>query len=189
MATICAPSVVILPMAQPAAPEIELDSILYIHTTPYLADGWRHALRALDISHIFPLLVTDIIHGSLISKPPPLQHTFIPKNLPSALSLPHIVDDEIAAEVSAKRMSSPFSISEATTIFNGHFRTSPLGLVDKEPGSGKWRTIRHFSKEDAAGNSTNSWLNADDFPTKYYLASTTADYVHPSIDLVHLTYA
>jgi len=77
------------------------------------------------------------------------------------LSLPHIVDNEIATELSARQMSGPFSISEATTIFNGHFRTSPLGLVEKEPGSGKWRTIHHLSKEDAAGDSTNGWLNAD----------------------------
>jgi len=34
----------------------------------------------------------------------------------------------------------------------------------------------------------NGWLNADDFPTKYYLVNMTANYVCPSIDLVHLTY-
>ena len=54
---------------------------------------------------------------------------------------------------------------------------SPLGLVEKVLGSGKWWTIHHLSKEDAAGKSMNGWLNADDFPTKYYSASMTADFV------------
>jgi len=50
----------------------------------------------------------------------------------------------------AKRMSGPFSIIQAETIFNGHFHTSPVGLVEKLPGSGKWQTIHHLSKKDAA---------------------------------------
>jgi len=76
-------------------------------------------------------------------------------------------------------MSRPFSISEVTFIFNSHFHTSPLGLIEKEPGSGKWWTICHLSKEDVARNPTNGWLNADDFPTKYYLVNMMADYVCP----------
>src|SRR5882724_1859469 len=103
MPTIHAPSVAIPPLVQLAAPEIELASILYIHMTLYIADGWCHTLHDSDVSHLFPLLVNDIIYGSPIGNPPPLQHTFILKNLPSGLSLPHIVDDEIATELSAKR--------------------------------------------------------------------------------------
>jgi len=64
-------------------------------------------------------------------------------------------------------MFGPCSISKVTLIFDSHFHTSPLGLVEKEPRSGKWWTIRHLSKEDAASDSMNGWLNADNFPTKY----------------------
>jgi len=87
-------------------------------------------------------------------------------NLPSTLKLPHVIDDEIASELTTKRMSRLFSIVQATAIFGRHFCTSPLGLVEKTPGSGKWRTIHHLSKEDASGGSMNGWLNADDFLTK-----------------------
>jgi len=54
---------------------------------------------------------------------------------------------------------------------------SPLSLVEKDPGSAKWRAIHHLSKEDAHGDSMNGWLNPDEFPTKYYSASMTADFM------------
>ena len=78
------------------------------------------------------------------------------------------------------RMSSPFSVSDAQTIFNGHFHTSPLRLIKKIPGLGKWHMICHLSKEDEFGELTNGWLNVDDFPTKYYSANMTADFVSSS---------
>jgi len=60
-------------------------------------------------------------------------------------------------------MLGPFSITQAELIFNRHFCTSPLGLVKKDLGSGKWWTIQHLCKEDAASKLTNGWLNVDDF--------------------------
>jgi len=102
MPTTHAPSAMILPTVQLAATEIELCSVLYIHMTLYIAYGWCHMLHDSDISHLFPLLVNDIVYGLPIRNPPPLQHTFIPKNLPSTHSLLHIVDDEIASELAAK---------------------------------------------------------------------------------------
>jgi len=131
---------------------------------------------ALDEAH-FPALVNDIIFGSPIGNPPPLHHTFIPDNLPSTTSLPDIIDHEIASELATNQMSGPFSICQAHTIFRGHFRTSPLSLVEKDPGSEKWRAICHLFKEDAHGDSTNGWLNPNEFPTKYYSTSMTADFV------------
>ena len=145
--------------------------------TPYIPDGWRCMLHDLNIAHLFPLLVNDITYGSPIGNLPPLRHTFIPANLSSALNLPHIIDNKITVKLSAGRMSGPFSLDQASTIFEGHFCTSPLGLVEKTPGSGKWLTICHLSKEDADGKSTNGWLNSSDFPTKYYSASMMADFV------------
>ena len=54
-------------------------------------------------------------------------------------------------------MDGPLSIEEAHVIYGGHFHTCPLGLVEK-PGSLDLRMIRHFSKEDKFGHSTNGWL-------------------------------
>src|SRR5882724_6446965 len=121
--------------------------------TPYIPAGWHHVLHDLNIAHLFPLLVNDITYGSPIGNPLPLCHTFIPANLSSALNLPHIIDDEITAKLSAGIMPGPFSLDKASTIFNGNFHTSPLGLVEKVPGSGKWQTIHYLSKEDADGES------------------------------------
>ena len=78
-------------------------------------------------------------------------------------------------------MSGPFTVEEATKIFGGHFRTSPVGLVEKYPGDGKWRMIWHLSKRDEHGHSTNDWVDSADFPTTYYSATTVASYVSPSI--------
>jgi len=172
-----APCAGTLPMGPPPAHATELSSVLYLLMTPYIAKGWRDALNNSVLTSWFPFLVNNISFGSPIGNPPPLHHTFIPGNLPSALGLPHIIDEEIHSKIAAKRLSSPFSISQALIIFNGPFCTSPLGLVEKMPGSGKWHTICHLLKEDEYGNSMNGWLNVEDFPTKYYSANMTADFV------------
>ena len=72
MPIIHAPSAAILPMAQLADPETELGAVLYIHTTLYIADGWHCMLQDSDISHLFPLIVNDLIYGFPIGNPPPL---------------------------------------------------------------------------------------------------------------------
>jgi len=77
----------------------------------------------------------------------------------------------------------PSPLTKLKPFFDGHFWTSPLSLVEKVPGSGKWWTIRHLSKEDVNGELMNGWLNADDFLTKYYSASMTADFVHTALTL------
>ena len=159
--------------------ETELCSVLYKHVTPYIPSAWCSALRIANISHRFPHLVHDLTYSSPIGDPPPLYSTFTPKNLPSATVLPDVITNEIRAELIAGRLSSPFTLNEAHIIFDGHFCTSPLGLVEKHPGDGKWRMIRHLSKTDQDGDSTNGWLDANDFPTKYYSTSMTADFVSP----------
>jgi len=62
-------------------------------------------------------------------------------------------------------MSGPFSNSQADSIFGGHFCTSPLSLIEKDPGSSKWHMICHLSKEGEHRESMNGWLNSNDFPT------------------------
>jgi hypothetical protein len=126
-----------------------LASELYRITTPYKAEGFRIALEEKCLTSRYPNIGTDIKQGSPIGNPPQLTHSFIPPNMKSALQHPQIVDEHIAEEVQAGRMSGPLTLNETHIIFKGHFRTSPLGLTEKEPGNGKFRLIRNLSKRDA----------------------------------------
>ena len=183
-----APSVATNNTLPAAACGTDLDEVLYIHTTPYNADGWSAALTLCNLTSDFPNLVHDIKFGSPIGNPPPLLTTFLPRNLPSTDLFPNIIDHELLEETAGNRMSGPFTEDEARYIFNGHFRTSPVGLVEKYPGDGKWRMIRHLSKTDSDGFSMNQWLDSTDFPTVFYLAATIASYVSPLL-IAHLTNA
>ena len=145
--------------------------------TPYIPGAWKQALADAYLTSAFPNLVHDITYGSLIGNPPPLLHTFIPKNLASATLLPDIIENELLNETSSGRMSRPFSVEEAHVIFNGHFRTSPVGLVEKVPGDGNWRIIRHLSKTDHLGFSPNDALDSHDFPTLFFSAAHVAELV------------
>src|SRR5882724_13262766 len=58
----------------------------------------------------------------------------------------------------------------------GHFKTCPLGLVDK-PGSLDLWMICHFSKDDQFGHSTNSWIDSNDFLMHWFTAATIANFV------------
>ena len=74
-------------------------------------------------------------------------------------------------------VNGPFSVAEAYAIFNGHFHTSPLGVVEKAGLPSDLRLIRHLSKTDSHGSSTNGWLDAAEFPMQYYSAVHCADFV------------
>ena len=168
-----------------AAPKTNLASVLYKITTPYNSDGWVIALACACLRKKYPTLVNDIIYGSPIGNPPPLMHTFTPPNLPANLN-PMYIDCELKTEVDAGRMSGPFSIEDVHLIFRGHFRTSPLGLVEKPGKPGALRLICHLSKCDHNGESTNRWLDSDDFPTRWYSAVDCTDIVNTFLALCDL---
>ena len=121
--------------------------------------GLAHA----SLSKKYPTLVNDIIYGLPIGNPPLLTHTFTPPNLPSANLNPMYIDCELKTEVNTSCMYGPFSIEDAHLIFRGHLRTSPLGLVENPGKPGAFRLIRHLSKCDHNGETTNGWLDSDDF--------------------------
>ena len=156
---------------------IDLKKVLYILVTPYFVTAWKDALATANLTHSFPNLVHDISHGSPIGNPPPLLHTFIPNNLSLANIRPDIIWDELREETTACHMSGPFTTEEARVIFDRHFRASPVGLVEKVPGDGKWRMIRHLSKTDCEGFSMNLSLDSHDFPTTYYSMADVAAWV------------
>ena len=147
---------------------------------PYVPDMWKAALHAANIHNRYPTLIQDITFGFPIgfnlSK---LSFTFLLPNLPSALLQPEFIHQELHAERQAGRMAGPFTKDEAHVVFRGHFRTAPLGLIKKpykdKPSS--WRLIRHLSKKDKNGQSTNSWINSDQWQTKWGTAAMVADFV------------
>src|SRR6266481_9959363 len=110
-----------LTMPRVPAHEIDLDKVLYIVSTLYIASAWNLALATANLTSQFPNLVHDIIYSSPIGNPPPLLHMSIPKNLASADFLPNIIDQELLDETAAGCMSGPFTVSEASCIFCGHF--------------------------------------------------------------------
>ena len=124
----------------------------------------------------YPNLIHDLSFGSPIGNPPPIKYTFIPDNLPSAKIQPKYITNLINEEVAAGCMDGSFTTAEAHSIYGGQFQTCPLGLVEK-PGSMSLRMIHHFSKKDQFSQSTNGWVDSDDFPTHWFMAAETADFI------------
>ena len=145
--------------------------------TPYIAEGFRSLLHQTGLTSIYPNIADDILHGSPIGNPTRLTETFIPKNMKTAMDNPHIVDEHIQEEMDAGRMTGPFSIEEEHYIFGGNFHTTPLGLIQKEENTTKWRVIRNVSKKDSHGISVNNMIDSNDFPTRWSSAWIVAQYV------------
>ena len=152
MGTIPAFSVAINTMELSPACEIDLRKVLYILVTPYFVTAWKDTLDSANLSQSFPNLIHDISHGLPIGNPPPLLCTFMADKFSSTNIQPDIIQDELWEETAAGPMSSPFSIEEAHIIFYGHFRTSPIGLVKKIPGNGKWHMICTFPRGTVMGS-------------------------------------
>jgi len=163
--------------ALPVACITDLKHILYIHSTPYNGHALQQALSLCNLSKKFPNLVHDITYSSPIGNPPLLSCTFLPPNLSSANIHPNLIDLELASEVTTSRMSGPFSPVEATIIFGSFYHSSLVGLVKKVPSDNVWCMIWHLSKREEDGQSTNDWLDSDDFPTSYFTASWVAQFV------------
>jgi len=68
-------------------------------------------------------------------------------------------------------------VTQATCIFDGFFRSSPVGLVEKVPGEGMWRIFRHTFKNNDIGQSTSSWIDSDKFPTTHFTTSWVAHFM------------
>ena len=104
--------------------------------------------------------------------------TFIPNNPASALNNANFIFSSLAEETASGHMDGPFSIVEAHTIFEGHFCTSPLGVIEK-PGSltHSFHLICHLSECDSNRCFTNGWLDASELPTCYFSAAHCAGFV------------
>ena len=82
-----------------------------------------------------------------------------PHNLTSALQYPEEVDKKLSKESSLNRRAGPFKQEPFS-----HFRTSPLGLVEKKI-PGKFRLIHHLSYPP--GDSNNDGISPVDAHVQY----------------------
>ncbi|KAK0438526.1 uncharacterized protein EV420DRAFT_1221339, partial [Desarmillaria tabescens] len=93
--------------------------------------------------------------------------TFLPPNMPSAEANPEIIENYLQDEIAAGQMGEGLSVEKAHVFFGGHFCTAPMGVVFDQQ---KPRIIHNLSAQDPEGSSTNSWLDAKDWPTCWYTA-------------------
>ena len=83
------------------------------------------------------------------------------RNLPTALSQPGIVSENISNEVALGRVADPFPSPPLP-----NFQVSPIGLVPKKH-SAKFRTIFHLSFPKSGATSINSSIPIEDFSLQY----------------------
>ncbi|CUA76637.1 similar to polyprotein [Rhizoctonia solani] len=131
---------------------------------PLLVQPWTVALKHVHALPEFNDLLTGIVEGFRIGVHSSLGATTIYPNHLSARSRPDIILNHIAKEVAAGRYTGPFS-PDSLSLLIGHFRASPLGVVDKPSSPGEFRVIQDFSfpRSDSCNLSVNSEINPDDF--------------------------
>ena len=83
------------------------------------------------------------------------------RNLPTALSQPSIVTENLSREVDLGRVAGPFPSPPLP-----NFQVSPIGLVPKKH-SPKFRTIFHLSFPKSGETSINASISKEDFSLQY----------------------
>ena len=83
------------------------------------------------------------------------------RNLPSAVSQPSIVTENLSKEVALGRVAGPFPSPPLP-----NFQVSPIGLVPKKH-TAKFRTIFHLSFPKSGETSINSSISKEDFRLQY----------------------
>ena len=83
------------------------------------------------------------------------------RNLPSAVSQPSIVTENLSREVALGRVAGPFPSPPLP-----NFRVPPIGLVPKNH-TAKFRTIFHLSFPKSGETSIKSSISKEDFSLQY----------------------
>lgn len=148
--------------------------------TPYDAQAFASALALHGLSNDYPCLVHNLLHGFPIGEMPVLDSTVVINNHPSCNEHLEEVLDYIGEEVAAGRMSGPYEQRRVEEILGGPFFASPLivAVQKQEPGvPDKLRICRHLSKETKYDSSVNSYIEKEDFPTRFDTAMRVADMI------------
>ena len=151
---------------------------------PYNVDAFQHYLHKHNLTKQYPFLVQNLRKGFPVGKMPKLEQTVIIPNHVSVNENFNVVMEYIKTEVDACRMSGPFSLEETERILRGPFYASPLIVSVQDQGPNlppKRRVCRNLSKGDRTSGmpSVNSFIDKNDFPTRFDMAFRVADAVSP----------
>ncbi|PPQ82674.1 hypothetical protein CVT24_004343 [Panaeolus cyanescens] len=147
--------------------------------TPYSADAFELALANHGLVSKYPLLCQNLRNGFPLGEMPDIPHTNILPNHFSTLGHEETIDEYLKEEVASGRMDGPFTRLETERILRGPFQCSPLLIVVQPQGYNlpdKIRVCRHLSKANTRQNipSVNSFIDKEDFPTRFDTASKVA---------------
>ncbi|GBE86646.1 hypothetical protein SCP_0905260 [Sparassis crispa] len=144
--------------------------------TPYNADTFESTLLALGPLDRYPMLPRKLRYGFPIGNFDTLSRTVSPANHASGSEHIDFIRQYIAEQVSLGRMTGPYSRPNVERILGSFFMSSPLAVVPKA-GSKKFRLVQNCSYQDEFGISVNSYINSDDFPTKWGTAAEVAEII------------
>jgi hypothetical protein len=147
---------------------------------PYNADAFDLFLDRHNLRHAYPELVSNLRNGFPIGRMPSLTSTNVIANHSSVATHFDAVATYLEDEVRAGRMSGPFTQQEVERILRGPFQCSPLivAVQPQAPGEpDKLRICRHLSKSTKLIPSVNSFIEKEDFPTRFDTACRVAEMV------------
>lgn len=149
---------------------------------PYNIATFARLLDKHNLTSAYPLLVDNLTSGFPLGNLPPLEMTVIIKNHPSVAENLDIVWEYIHTELEERRMSGPYTQRDVERILRGPFYCSPFIVATQDQGLGnppKRRVCRNLSKGDPLSGlgSVNSFIDKDDFPTRFDMAANIADMV------------
>jgi len=138
-------------------------------THPYDPDAFERLLTSHNLAHAYPHLAHQLRNGFPLGLFPEIARTVIHKSPAFDPDCIIAINDYLLEEVSASRMSGPFSASDTECILRGPFICSPFTVAKQLQGPGlsnKIRVCRNLSKASRNFPSTNSFIEKDDFSTR-----------------------
>lgn len=147
---------------------------------PYNVTAFDSFLKKHDLINAYPHLTHNLSHGFPLGRMPPLLSTVIIPNHPSVQLNMDSVTQYLEVEIAAGRMSGPFSSTIVERILRGPFQSSPfiVSIQTQAPGEpDKIRICRHLSKAFKHTPSVNSFIEKEDFPTRFDTAARVAEIV------------
>jgi hypothetical protein len=157
--------------------------------TPYNPDAFYTLLQKHDLTSSYPFLTRNLRNGFPMGEFPVLAENVIFPNHPSCTNYDNEIRTYLQEEVAAGRMFSPFSQAEIQDIMKGPFQSSPLIInVQSQPDSApdKICMCRHMSKRDKLHPSTNDYVDASKFPTRFGSVSEVGEIVSPFLSTLKI---
>ncbi|KAK2464054.1 hypothetical protein APHAL10511_003924 [Amanita phalloides] len=150
------------------------ESIISRIVTPYNPDAFESFLNKHNLNDTYPFLTRNLRYGFPLGEFPDLtDHVIFPFHN-SSRDYQVEIDAYLEEEVSAGRMSGPFSKDETTLILNGPFQCSPFVV---EVQQDKLRICLHLSKGDKHHVSVNSFIDSGKFPTRFGSTAEMAEII------------